>query len=176
MEFRILSHIYLDIVLTNWAEAAYVANEFPTEFRDNRKNDYGWTPLHLAADYGYLNQIPALSAKFLVAKTKHGFTPPHCAADSHHLDQITDLSITITATVGILRKALWARSISVFTEDFRRNGADYNHRPQIRNALLAAAHALPRLRPSQRTAVKAAICAAQEGGFVLPPETLIDLL
>ena len=166
----------MDIVLTNWAEAAYVANEFPTEFRDNRKNDYGWTPLHLAADYGYLNQIPALSAKFLVAKTKHGFTPPHCAADSHHLDQITDLSITITATVGILRKALWARSISVFTEDFRRNGADYNHRPQIRNALLAAAHALPRLRPSQRTAVKAAICAAQEGGFVLPPETLIDLL
>ena len=27
----------MDIVLTNWAEAAYVANEFPTEFRDNRK-------------------------------------------------------------------------------------------------------------------------------------------
>ena len=25
----------MDIVLTNWAEAAYVANEFPTEFRDN---------------------------------------------------------------------------------------------------------------------------------------------
>ena len=108
------------------------------ELLANVKNDYGWTPLHLAADYGYLNQIPALSAKFLVAKTKHGFTPPHCAADSHHLDQITDLSITITATVGILRKALWARSISVFTEDFRRHGAAYNKCPAIRRALLRA--------------------------------------
>ena len=84
--------------------------------------------------------------------------------------------ISANATLGILNAALRPKNISSFTEDFRRNGTHYNHSPTVSTALLKAANSIPRLSPPQRTAVKAALGAAQEGGFVLPSDVLASLL
>ena len=78
--------------------------------------------------------------------------------------------------LNILSAALRPKNISAFTEDFRCHGAHYNHCPTISTALLKAANQLPALSPTQRTAIKAALVAAQEGGFVLPSDVLANLL
>ena len=72
--------------------------------------------------------------------------------------------------------ALRPYNITAFTEDFRRNGAHYNHCPTVSTALLKAASQLPDLSPTRRTAIKAVLGAAQEGGFVLPSDVLANLL
>ena len=78
--------------------------------------------------------------------------------------------------MGILNATLQPKNIFVFTEDFRRHGTHYNHCHTIRTALLKAANQLPDFSPTQRTAIKAALSAAQEGGFVLPSDVLASLL
>ena len=141
------------------------------------KDNYGRTPLHHAAGHGHLDQIPGVSAEFLATvKTDYGWTPLHFAAWLGHLDQITDLTITLATTLGLLNAALRPENIAAFTEDFRCHGAHYNHCPTVSTALLKAANQLPDLSPTQRTAIKTALSAAQEGGFVLPSEVLANLL
>ena len=127
------------------------------------KNNDGWTPLHKAAFYGHLDQVPGVTVEFL-------------AAQYDYLAQIPDLTINLATTLSILNAALRPKNISAFTEDFRRNGTHYNHSPTVSTALLKAANSIPRLSPPQRTAVKAALGAAQEGGFVLPSHVLANLL
>ena len=141
------------------------------------KDNDGWTPLHDAAFYGHLDQIPGVTADLLATvKDNHGGTPLDHAASYGHLDQITDLTITLATTLGLLNTALRPENIAAFTEDFRCHGAHYNHCHTIRTALLKAANQLPDLSPTQRTAIKAALGAAQEGGFVLPSDVLANLL
>ena len=141
------------------------------------KDKYGQTPLHVAAGHGHLDQIPGVTAELLATvKDKYGQTPLHFAAWYGHLDQIGDLTIRLAEEVGILNATLQPKNIFVFTEDFRRNGTHYNHSPTVSTALLKAANSIPRLSPPQRTAVKAALGAAQEGGFVLPSHVLANLL
>ena len=141
------------------------------------KNNNGWTPLHVAAWHGHLDQVSGVTAE-LLATVKHndGRTPLHLAAQYDYLAQIPDLTINLATTLSILNAALRPKNISAFTEDFRRNGTHYNHSPTVSTALLKAANSIPRLSPPQRTAVKAALGAAQEGGFVLPSEVLARLL
>ena len=137
----------------------------------------GKTPLHVAASEGHLHQIPGLTAEFLATvKDNGGKTPLHYATDYNQLAQIPDTTITLATTLGLLSAALRPKNISAFTEDFRRNGAHYNHCPIVSRALIEAANQLPDLSPTQRTAIKAALGAAQEGGFVLPSEVLASLL
>ena len=146
-------------------------------FLANVKSVYGHTPLHIAAWEGHLDQIPGVTAKFLATvKNNDGETPLHAAAKYGHLKQIGDLTIRLAEEVGILNATLQPKNIFVFTEDFRCHGAHYNHCPTISTALLKAANQLPALSPTQRTAVKAALGAAQEGGFVLPSDVLASLL
>ena len=76
----------------------------------------------------------------------------------------------------MLIAALRPENIAAFNEDFRCHGAHYNHCPTVSTALLKAANQLPDLSPTQRTAIKTALSAAQEGGFVLPSEVLARLL
>jgi len=141
------------------------------------KNNDGWTPLYAAAWRGHLDQIPGVTAELLATvKDNDGRTPLHIAASEGHLDQIPDITITLATTLGILNAALRPYNITAFTEDFRRNGAHYNHCPTVSTALLKAASQLPDLIPTERTAIKAALSAAQEGGFVLPSEVLASLL
>ena len=141
------------------------------------KDKYGETPLHVAASEGHLHQIPGLTAEFLATvKDNDGWTPLHVATRYSHLAQIPDITITLATTLALLGTALRPENISAFTEDFRRNGARYNHCPTVSTALIEAANQLPDLEPPQRTAVKTALSAAQEGGFVLPSEVLANLL
>ena len=141
------------------------------------KDKYGQTPLHVAAGHGHLDQIPGVTAEFLATvKNNNGRTPLHLAAQYDYLAQIPDLTITLATTLGILNAALRPYNITAFTEDFRRNGAHYNHCPTVSTALLKAASQLPDLIPTERTAIKAALSAAQEGGFVLPSDVLANLL
>ena len=141
------------------------------------KDNYGRTPLHHAAGHGHLDQIPGVTAEFLATvKDNDGKTPLHVATQYGYLAQIPDLTITLATTLGILNAALRPYNITAFTEDFRRNGAHYNHCPTVSTALLKAASQLPDLIPTERTAIKAALSAAQEGGFVLPSEVLASLL
>ena len=141
------------------------------------KDNHGWTPLHEAAQYGHLDQILGVTAELLATvKNNDDRTPLHLAAQYGYLAQIPDLTITLATTLGILNAALRPKNISAFTEDFRRNGTHYNHSPTVSTALLKAANSIPRLSPPKRTAIKAALSAAQEGGFVLPSEVLANLL
>ena len=147
------------------------------EFLATLKDNDGWTPLHHAALSGHLDQIPGVTAELLATvKNYHGWTPLHDATQYGYLAQSPDLTINLATTLGILNDALQPHNISAFTEDFRRNGTHYNHSPTVSTALLKAANSIPRLSPPQRTAVKAALGAAQEGGFVLPSEVLARLL
>ena len=137
----------------------------------------GTTALHQAAEEGNLKDISGVTAEFLATvKDNHGNTPLDHAASYGHLDQITDLTITLATTLGLLNAALRPENIAAFTEDFRRHGAHYNHCPTVSTALIEAANQLPDLSPTQRTAIKAALGAAQEGGFVLPSDVLANLL
>ena len=146
-------------------------------FLANVKSVYGHTALHIAAWEGHLDQIPGVTAKFLATvKNNNGETPLHAAAKYGHLKQIGDLTIRLAEEVGILNATLQPKNIFVFTEDFRCHGAHYNHCPTISTALLKAANQLPALSPTQRTAIKAVLGAAQEGGFVLPSDVLANLL
>ena len=141
------------------------------------KDNTGWTPLHTAAWHGHLDQIPGVTAEFLATvKDNGGKTPLHYATDYNHLAQIPDTTITLATTLGLLSAALRPENIAAFTEDFRCHGAHYNHCPTVSTALLKAANQLPDLSPTQRTAIKTALSAAQEGGFVLPSEVLANLL
>ena len=141
------------------------------------KDHNGKTPLHYAANFGHLDQIPGVTADLLATvKDNHGNTLLDHAASYGHLDQITDLTITLATTLGLLNAALRPENIAAFTEDFRCHGAHYNHCPTVSTALLKAANQLPDLSPTQRTAIKTALSAAQEGGFVLPSEVLASLL
>ena len=141
------------------------------------KDNGGRTPLHNAAYHGHLDQIPGVTAAFLATvKDNGGKTPLHYATDYNHLAQIPDITITLATTLGILNAALQPHNISALTEDFRRNGTHYNHSPTVSTALLKAANSIPRLSPPKRTAIKAALSAAQEGGFVFPSEVLASLL
>ena len=141
------------------------------------KDNDGWTPLHTAASYGHLDQISGVTADLLATvKDNDGRTPLHLAAQYDYLAQIPDLTITLATTLGILNAALRPYNITAFTEDFRRNGAHYNHCPTVSTALLKAASQLPDLSPTRRTAIKAVLGAAQEGGFVLPSDVLASLL
>ena len=141
------------------------------------KDNYGWTPLHHAANCGHLDQIPGVTAACLASvKDNDGETPLHIAAENGHLKQIGDLTIKLAEEMGILNATLQPKNIFVFTEDFRRHGTHYNHCPTVSTALLKAASQLPDLIPTERTAIKAALSAAQEGGFVLPSEVLASLL
>ena len=141
------------------------------------KDNHGWTPLHEAAQYGHLDQILGVTAELLATvKNNDDRTPLHLAAQYGYLAQIPDLTITLATTLGILNAALQPHNISALTEDFRRNGTHYNHSPTVNTALLKAANSIPRLSPPQRTAIKAALGAAQEGGFVLPSDVLANLL
>ena len=147
------------------------------EFLASVKYDYGWTPLHTAASEGHLDQIPGVTAELLATvKDNGGKTPLHYATDYNHLAQIPDTTITLATTLGLLNAALRPENIAAFTEDFRCHGAHYNHCPTVSTALLKAANQLPDLSPTQRTAIKTALSAAQEGGFVLPSEVLANLL
>jgi ankyrin repeat protein len=147
------------------------------EFLANVKDNDGWTPLHLAAVEGHFDQIPGVTVELLATvKNNDDRTPLHLAAQYGYLAQIPDLTITLATTLGILNAALRPKNISAFTEDFRRNGTHYNHSPTVSTALLKAANSIPRLSPPQRTAVKTALSAAQEGGFVLPSDVLANLL
>ena len=137
----------------------------------------GTTALHQAAANGTLKDICGVTVEFLATvKNDYGWTPLHFAAWLGHLDQITDLTITLATTLGLLNTALRPENIAAFTEDFRCHGAHYNHCHTIRTALLKAANQLPALSPTRRTAIKAALGAAQEGGFVLPSDVLANLL
>ena len=137
----------------------------------------GTTALHQAAEEGTLKDISGVTAELLATlKDNDGWTPLHLAAQYGYLAQIPDLTITLATTFGILNAALRPKNISAFTEDFHRNGTHYNHSPTVSTALLKAANSIPRLSPPQRTAVKAALGAAQEGGFVLPSDVLANLL
>ena len=141
------------------------------------KDNDGRTALHTAAWLGHLDQIPGVTAEFLATvKDNHGNTLLDHAASYGHLDQIPDLTITLATTLGLLNAALRPENIAAFTEDFRCHGAHYNHCPTVSTALLKAANQLPDLSPTQRTAIKTALSAAQEGGFVLPSEVLASLL
>ena len=141
------------------------------------KDNDGKTPLHDAAQRGLLDQIPGVTAELLASvKDNHGATPLYVAAHFGHLDQIGDLTIKLAKELRLLSATLQPKNIFVFTEDFRRHGAHYNHCPTIRTALIEAANQLPCLEPPQRTAVKTALSAAQEGGFVLPSDVLASLL
>ena len=141
------------------------------------KDKYGKTPLYYAAWRGHLDQIPGVTAEFLATvKDNGGKTPLHYATDYNHLAQIPDITITLATTLGLLNAALRPENIAAFTEDFRCHGAHYNHCHTIRTALLKAANQLPALSPTQRTAIKATLGAAQEGGFVLPSDVLASLL
>ena len=147
------------------------------EFLATVKDNDGETPLHDAAHCGHLDQIPGVTAELLATvKDKYGETPLHVAASEGHLDQIPDITTTLATTLSILNAALRPYNITAFTEDFRRNGAHYNHCPTVSTALLKAASQLPDLSPTRRTAIKAALGAAQEGGFLLPTEVLANLL
>ena len=147
------------------------------EFLATVKDNDGWTPLHHAALYGHLDQIPGVTAELLATvKDNDGNTPLHLATDHSHLAQIPDITINLATTLALLSTALRPENISAFTEDFRRNGAHYNHCPIVSRALIEAANQLPDLSPTQRTAIKTALSAAQEGGFVLPSEVLASLL
>ena len=141
------------------------------------KDNDGQTPLHHAALYGHLDQVPGVTAALLASvKDNGGKTPLHYATDYNHLAQIPDITITLATTLGLLNAALRPENIAAFTEDFRCHGAHYNHCPTIRTALIEAANQLPCLEPPQRTAVKTALSDAQEGGFVLPSDVLASLL
>ena len=141
------------------------------------KSNDGWTVLHSAATYGHLDQIPGVTAELLATvKDNYGETPLHIAAENGHLKQIGDLTIKLAEEMGILNATLQPKNIFVFTEDFRRHGTHYNHCPTVSTALLKAASQLPDLIPTERTAIKAALSAAQEGGFVLPSDVLASLL
>ena len=109
-------------------------------------------------------------------KDNDGWTPLDRAAKQNQLAQITDFTITLATTLNIRSGALRPENIAAFTEDFRCHGAHYNHCHTIRTALLKAANQLPALSPTRRTAIKAALGAAQEGGFVLPSDVLANLL
>ena len=147
------------------------------EFLATVKNNHNDTPVRFAAQYGHLDQIPGVTAELLATvKDNAGETPLHDATQYGYLAQIPDLTITLATTLGILNAALRPYNITAFTEDFRRNGAHYNHCPTVSTALLKAASQLPDLIPTERTAIKAALSAAQEGGFVLPSEVLASLL
>ena len=147
------------------------------ELLANAKDNHGWTALHDAAHRGHLDQIPGVTADLLATvKNNHGNTPLHLATDHSHLAQISDLTITLATTLNIRSGALRPENIAAFTEDFRCHGAHYNHCHTIRTALLKAANQLPALSPTRRTAIKAALGAAQEGGFVLPSDVLANLL
>jgi ankyrin repeat protein len=147
------------------------------EFLASVKHNSGNTPLHEAAQYGHLDQIPGVTAALLAnVKDNDGRTPLHLAIETRHLDQIGDLTIKLAEEMGILNATLQPKNIFVFTEDFRRHGTHYNHCPTVSTALLKAASQLPDLIPTERTAIKAALSAAQEGGFVLPSEVLASLL
>ena len=140
-------------------------------------HNHGTTALHQAAKEGTLKDICGVTAELLATvKDNHGGTPLDHAASYGHLDQITDLTITLATTLGLLNAALRPENIAAFTEDFRCHGAHYNHCPTVSTALLKAANQLPDLSPTQRTAIKTALSAAQEGGFVLPSEVLASLL
>ena len=137
----------------------------------------GTTALHQAAEEGTLKDISGVTAELLATvKDNDGETPLHVATQYGYLAQIPDLTITLATTLGILNAALRPKNISAFTEDFRCHGAHYNHCHTIRTALLKAANQLPDLSPTRRTAIKAALGAAQEGGFVLPSDVLANLL
>ena len=140
--------------------------------------DYdGRTPLRHAAWHGHLDQIPGVTAACLASvKDNDGETPLHVAARRGYLKQIGNLTIKLAEEMGILNATLQPKNIFVFTEDFRRHGTHYNHCPTVSTALLKAASQLPDLIPTERTAIKAALSAAQEGGFVLPSEVLASLL
>ena len=135
------------------------------------------TALHQAAKEGTLQNLCGVTAELLATvKDNGGRTPLHDAAYHGHLKQIGDLTIKLAEEMGILNATLQPKNIFVFTEDFRRHGTHYNHCPTIRTALIEAANQLPCLEPPQRTAVKTALSAAQEGGFVLPSDVLASLL
>ena len=141
------------------------------------KNSCSETALHVAAYCGFLAQIPGLTAELLATdKNNCGQTPLHIAANNGFLAQLGNLTLAQVTALNIRDDALAIENISALTEDFRRNGTHYNNCHTIKTALLDAANQLPHLEPANRTAVKAALCAAQEGGFVLPPETLAHLL
>jgi ankyrin repeat protein len=147
------------------------------EFLANVKSNNDNTPLHLAAQCGHLDQVPGVTAELLATvKDNGGKTPLHYATDYNHLAQIPDITITLATTLGLLNAALRPENIAAFTEDFRCHGAHYNHCPTVSTALIEAANQLPDLSPTQRTAIKTALSAAQEGGFVLPSEALARLL
>ena len=137
----------------------------------------GTTALHQAAEEGTLQNLCGVTAELLATvKDNGGKTPLHYATDYNHLAQIPDITITLATTLGLLNAALRPENIAAFTEDFRCHGARYNHCPTVSTALLKAANQLPDLSPTQRTAIKTALSAAQEGGFVLPSEVLANLL
>ena len=137
----------------------------------------GTTALHQAAGKGTLKDISGVTAELLATvKDNDGNTPLHLATDHSHLAQIPDITINLATTLALLSTALRPENISAFTEDFRRNGARYNHCPTVSTALIEAANQLPDLEPPQRTAVKTALSAAQEGGFVLPSDVRANLL
>ena len=137
----------------------------------------GTTALHQAAEEGTLQNLCGVTAALLASvKDNDGRTPLHLAIETRHLDQIGDLTIKLAEAMGILNATLQPKNIFVFTEDFRRHGTHYNHCPTVSTALLKAASQLPDLIPTERTAIKAALSAAQEGGFVLPSEVLASLL
>ena len=117
------------------------------EFLATVKDNDGWTPLYVAAWRGHLDQISGVTAEFL-ASVKHntGNTPLHYAAHFGHLDQIGDLTIKLAKELRLLSATLQPQNSFVFTEDFRRHGAHYNHCPTIRTALIEAANQLPDLQ------------------------------
>ena len=133
--------------------------------------------MHQAAAKGTLSNLSGVTAELLAnVKDNDGWTPLDRAAKQNQLAQITDFTITLATTLNILSASLRPENIAAFTEDFRCHGAHYNHCPTISTALLKAANQLPDLGPTQRTAIKAALSAAQEGGFVLPSDVLASLL
>ena len=107
----------------------------------------GTTALHQAAQKGTLQNLCGVTAALLATvKDNYGWTPLHHAANCGHLDQIGDLTIKLAKELRLLSATLQPQNSFVFTEDFRRHGAHYNHCPTIRTALIEAANQLPDLQ------------------------------
>ena len=64
------------------------------------KDNDGWTPLHIAASEGHLDQIPGVTAELLAnVKDNDGWTPLHKAAENGHLDQVPGVTVGFLASV-----------------------------------------------------------------------------
>ena len=110
-------------------------------------NYNGTTALHQAAAKGTLSNLSGVTAELLAnVKDNAGETPLHDAAHYGHLDQIGDLTIKLAKELRLLSATLQPQNSFVFTEDFRRHCAHYNHCPTIRTALIEAANQLPDLQ------------------------------